>query len=218
MRRLAHLRRILALMVFVLGCVASAEAQVDCYYGYKIYVRDEAGKVIGNGDFKVTALKGPWPQNAKYYIDDNAIYHIMGVMNTTIRGDFRLMVSAPGFEPFERTFNFPVCETQWFELRLQPKGSSVMAHYQRLNTLRGQVFDEEKKPVVDVKVEVKSGDGRVYQTLTNFSGYYDLGVPEGVADIRISGRGFSDIVFNNHKVADVSTVLDVPVCLKCVRQ
>lgn len=215
MLRLEKLKRILVLVVLVLGFDFSARAQVDCIYGYKIYVRDEAGRVIGNGKLEVSGVKTPLPFNAKYYVDQDAVYNIIGTLGATIKGDFLFRISAEGFEPFERRFNFPDCEFQRFELRLQPKGSTAQAHYERLFILQGKVFDEDKKPLGDAKVEAKSADGRVYQAYSNPYGYYQLGLPKGVATVRISSSRFPDIVFDSYQMEKNYSVLNVPVCLKC---
>ncbi len=218
MFKLEKLKRIFVLMVLVLVFYCSAEAQRDCYFGYRIYVRDDAGKVIRNGKLEVSGLRVPLPHNAKYYIDQDAVYHIVGSMSTTIRGDFLFRVSAAGFETYARRFNFPVCDLQRFELRLQPKGSSAKAHYERLLILHGKVFDDEQKPLGNVKVEAQSADGRIYQTLSNPYGYYELGLPKGLANIRISDSRFPIIVFDNYNIETDYSVLNVPVCLKCNQQ
>lgn len=215
MFRLKRLKKILVLMVLVLGFDFSAEAQMDCVYGYKIYVRDEAGKVIGNGKLEVSGVRIPLPRKVTYYIDQEAVYNIIGLMGSTIKGDFIFTISTEGFETYERRFNFPDCEVQKFELRLQPKGSSAKAHYERLLNLHGKVFDEKKRPLGNAKVEAKSADGRVYQTFSNQYGYYEIALPKGVADIRISDSRFPVVVFDNYKVEKNYSVLNVPVCLKC---
>jgi hypothetical protein len=215
MFKLGKLWRILVLMVLALGFNLSAQAQEDCIYGYAIYVRDEAGKVIGNGKLEVSALTVPMPGNVSSYIDREAIYNIIGSMGSTIKGDFLFRISAEGFEPYERRFKFPVCDIQRYELRLLQKGSTAKARYERLFILHGKVFDEDMKALGDAKVEAKSAEGRVYQTSSNQYGYYEIGLPQGVANIRISSSKFPDIVFDNYKMDKNYSVLNVPVCLKC---
>jgi hypothetical protein len=217
MLRLEKLKRILALMVLVLVLNCSAGAQEDCSYGYKIYVRDEAGKAIGNGKLEVSGLRFPLSRQVNSYVDQDAVYNIIGLMGSTIKGDFLFRISAEGFEPYERQFNFPVCEIQRFELRLQTKGSTAKALYERLFILHGKVFDEDKKPLGSVKIEAKSADGRIYQTVSNPYGYYEIGLPVGTADIRVFDNRFPDLVFKAYKIEKNRSVLNVPVCLKCNR-
>lgn len=216
MLRLKQLKGVLLLVVLVCGFNCRAEAQTDCGSGYKIYVRDEAGNAIRNGKLEVKGLSFPLPGNATSYVDGEAVYNIVGEMGATIKGDFLFKISAEGFEPYERRFNFPVCEYQRFELRLQPKGSSAKAHYERLFILHGKVFDEEKRPLGHVKVEAKTADGRIYQTFSNQYGYYEIGLPRGVANIRVSDSRFPPRVFI-FKLETNYSVLNVPVCLKCDR-
>jgi Carboxypeptidase regulatory-like domain len=217
MFRLGKLKSILTLLVLVVGFNFSAEAQDDCFYGYKIYVRDEAGKAVGNALLEVSGLRVPLPRSVKYYVDKDAVYHIAGSTGSTIKGDFLFRVSAEGFETYEQQFKFPVCEFQMYELRLQPKGSSAKALYGRLFILHGKVFDEDKKPLGNTTIEATSADGRVYQTVSNPFGYYEIALPKGIANIRISDSRFPAIVFHDFKIEKNYSVLNVPVCLRCNR-
>jgi hypothetical protein len=217
MSRLKTLKRILVLSVLIVGFSFSAEAQKDCSYGYKIYVRDGAGRTIENGKLEVSGLRVPLPRNANYYVDKDGVYHIEGLMGSTIKGEFLFRISAEGFETYERRFNFPVCEFQMFELRLQPKGSAAKALYERLFILHGKVFDEDKKPLGNAKVEARSADGRVYETFSNAFGYYEIGLPKGALNIRVSDSRFPAIVFDNYIIEKNYSVLNVRVCLKCDR-
>jgi hypothetical protein len=217
MFRLGKLKSILTLLVLVVGVSFSAEAQDDCFYGYKIYVRDEAGKAVGNGKLEVSGLSVPLPRSVNYYVDKDAVYHIDGSTGSTIKGDFLFRISTEGFETYERQFKFPVCEFQMFELRLQPKGSSVKALYERLLILHGKIFDEDKKPLRNATIEATSADGRVYKTVSNSFGYYEIGLPRGAANIRISDSRFPAIVFRDFKIEKNYSVLNVPVCLRCDR-
>jgi hypothetical protein len=217
MFRLKAHKRVLVLIVLALGFSSGVVAQEDCYYGYKIYVRDEAGKAIRNGKLEVSGLKSPLLGDATYYVDQNDVYHIMGATGSTLRGDFIFRISADGFAPFERRFNFPDCEIQFFELRLQPKDSSAKALYERLFILYGKVYDEDKKPLASVRIEATSADGRVYQTVSNPYGYYEIALPRGVANIRVSDGRVPDMVFKNYRIEKNRSVLNVRVCLRCDR-
>ena len=220
MFRLTNPGKILVLIVLVLGFGFNATAQEDCVYGYKIYARDETGKPIENGKLEVSGLndKVKLPPNVTYYVDKIGVYKINVTSGSTIKGAFRFKISAEGFETYERQFNFPVCAIQHFELRLPAKGSKAQASYERLFILHGKVFDEDRKPLADAKVEAKSANGRVYQTYSNQYGYYELDMPKGMATIRISSSSFPDIVFDSYKMDENYSVLNVPVCLKCSRK
>lgn len=219
MLNLTNLSRTLSLITLVFGCSLGVKAQRACGFGLNIYVRDEAGKSVENGKLEVSVSggKGKLPGNVVSHIDKDGLYRVAAGFGSTLKGEFVFKISAEGFETYERQFNFPVCEYQSFELRLQPKGSSAKAHYERLLILHGKVFDEEKRPLGNAKVEATSVDGRVYQTFSNPYGYYEIGLPRGLANIRISDDRFPSVVFDKYKIEKNYSVLNVPVCLKCNR-
>jgi hypothetical protein len=217
MFRLTNLSKTFFLIAFIIGFSSSALAQEDCVYGYKIYIRDEAGKVIEKAKLELSGLseKDKLPSDLSSYLDKGGVYNIHGYAATAVEGDFLLKISAAGFEAYERQFKFPACELQSFELSLHPTGSTAKADFERLFTVHGKVFDEEMKPFGNAKVEAKSSDGRVYQTYSNAYGYYTFDLPKGVANIRVSESRIPDVVFDNYKVEKNYSVLNVPVCLKC---
>jgi hypothetical protein len=217
MFRLPIANRILLLIVLVFGFHLSVNAQADCSYGFKIYVRDESGKTIENAKHEVSGVsrKDILPSAVQVFIAEGAYFVRASMYGSTIQGNFLLRVSAEGFETYERQFNFPVCEIQSYELRLPPKGSSLQARFERLFTVHGKVFDEDKKPFGNAKVEARSADGRVYQATSNAYGYYKIDLPKGTMSIRISDARIPDVVFDNYKIEKNYSVLNVPVCLKC---
>jgi hypothetical protein len=218
MSRLKNLNIILALVVLVLGFNVGAKGQEeDCVYGFKIYARDEAGKMVEKAKLELAGAseKDKLPSNVNSYIDKSGVYNIHGFGGMTVKGDFLLKFSAEGFEAYERQFNFPFCEIQSFELKLRAKGSTAKAEFERLFTVHGKVFDEEMKPLGNTKVVATNSDGRVYQTNSNAYGYYTFDLPKGVTKIRVTDSRIPDVVFDNYKVDKNYSVLNVPVCLKC---
>ena len=209
---------ILALVALIFGFSLSVKAQADCWYGYKIHARDETGKPIENGKLEVRGLtkRDVLPSNVtNINVREGGIYNIAGAGSLRVKGDFVLRISAEGYEVYERQFNFPDCEIQSFELKLQPKGSTAKADWKRLFTVHGKVFDEEMKPFGNVKIEATLADGRVYQTSSNVYGFYEVDLPEGVATIRVIDSRIPDVVFKDFKIEKNYSVLNVPVCLKC---
>ena len=209
--------RILLLAVLVFGLQWSVNAQDDCSYGFKIYVRDEAGKIIENAKHEVSGVRkrDKLPSAFQLFFTDGAYFAGAVMHSSTIQGDFLLRVSAEGFDTYERQFNFPVCEIQSYELRLRPKGSTRQPQFERLFTVHGKVFDEDRKPFGNAKVEARSADGRVYKTSSNAYGYYKIDLPKGTMSIRISDVRIPEVVFDNYKIEKNYSVLNVPVCLKC---
>jgi hypothetical protein len=217
MSKLKRLNIFLALIVSIFGFSLSVEAQEDCIYGYRIYARDETGKVIKDAKLELSGLseKDKVPANLSSYVDKSGVYNIHGYGDAAVEGNFLLKISAEGFETYERQFKFPACELQSFELSLRPKGSTAKADFERLFTVHGKIFDEEMKPFGNAKVEAKNSDGRVYQTYSNAYGYYTFDLPKGVTNIRVTDGKIPDVVFDNYKVEKNYSVLNVPVCLKC---
>jgi hypothetical protein len=159
--------------------------------------------------------KDKLPSNVNSYVDKSGVYNVHGFGGMTVKGDFLLKISAAGFEPYERRFNFPFCEIQSFELKLRPAGSTAKAEFERLFTVHGKVFDEDMKPFGNAKVVASNSDGRVYQTNSNAYGYYTFDLPKGVTTIRVTDSKIPDVVFDNYKVEKNYSILNVPVCLKC---
>jgi len=209
---------VLALVALTLGFSLSVKAQADCVYGLRIYARGEAGKAIENAKIEVSGLsqKDKLPPNlVRIYFDRGSYFVGIVDYGSTLPGDYLLRVAAGSFESYERQFKFPVCEIQSFELKLQPKGSTAKAGWERLFTVHGKVFDEEMKPVGNAKIEAAFADGRVYQTSSNAYGFYEIGLPKGVATIRVTDSRIPEIVFRDFKIGKNHSVLNVPVCLKC---
>jgi hypothetical protein len=208
---------VLGLIALTFGFSLSVKAQADCVYGFRIYVRNEAGKAIENAKLEVRGLsqKDRLPPNVKSYMEKSGVYNIHNFGGTTIDGDFLLKISVNDYESDERRIKFPVCEMQSFELVLRPIGSTEQASFERLFTVHGKVFDEEMKPFGNAKVEAKSADGRVYQTSSNAYGFYEIDLPKGIAAIRVTDSRIPDVVFENFKIEKNYSVLNVPVCLKC---
>lgn len=218
---LRHRRKILVLMAWIFSFSFSVRAQDDdCVYGFRIYVRDAAGKTIENAKVDVSGLseKDKPPSNFNSFVEKSGAYNLHASGGTTAPGDFLLKISAGGFESFEQQFKFPVCELQSFELRMRPGGSTEKAAFERLFTVHGKVFDEEERPFGNAKVEATTADGRVYQTFSNAYGYYAFDLPKGVARIRVSDIKIPDVVFDNYQIEKNYSVLNVPVCLKCKQQ
>ena len=209
--------RIVALTVFLFASGLNAWAQENCLHGFKIYVHDQAGKAVKGAKLEAAGVteKDVLPADVKPMVGYSGAYVIADDAGTTIKGDFLLKVSADGFEPYERRINFPVCELQRFELRLQPKGSKAEASFERLFNLHGTVFDEAQKPFGGANVEATFASGRVFQATSNAYGFYEMDVPEGAASVRVTNSRIPDISFDKFTVEDGNTVLNVPVCLKC---
>jgi hypothetical protein len=218
MRRLIRLDGIVMLFILALAFCLSAKAQQqDCLYGFKIYVHDQTGKLIKDAKLEVAGVteKDKLPADVRPMISYTGAYLLSNDVGQTIDGDFLLRVSAEGFETYEWNFNFPECELQIFDLRLQPKGTTTKASFERLYNLHGRVYDEDTKPFGDAKVEAKFADGRVFQATSNAYGYYEMDVPKGVANIRVTNSRIPDIAFDKFDVEEDNNVLNVPVCLKC---
>jgi len=216
MTKVRNLKIALALLALTFGFSLSVKAQEDCYYGFRIYVRDGTGKTVENGKLEVTKFDGtPVPGNVTFYIDKEGKYNIVGSMGSTVRGDFLFKISADGLAPYAQKFNFPLCDLQYYELRMQPRGSIAQATFERLLIVHGKVYDEGMKPLGNIKIEAVLNHGRVYQTISNQYGYFELGLPKGVATIRVTDSRIPDVVFENFKIEKNYSVLNVPVCLKC---
>ncbi|MDT4968745.1 MAG: hypothetical protein QOJ64_3482 [Acidobacteriota bacterium] len=209
--------KILVMVILAFGVSFRVSAQRDCVYGFKIYARDEAGEAIESGKLEVETLSsgGKLPGNVSHYVDPGGIYKVLGLMGTTLKGNFLFRISAPGFEVYERRFNFPLCEIQSYELRLSAKSSSAKSQFERLLILHGKVFSEEMKPITSAKVVATFANGRAYRANSNAYGYYELAVPKGVANIRVAVQGSPDVAFENYRIETDYSVLNVPVCLNC---
>ena len=220
MFRLTIANRILFLIVLVFGFHGSVSAQADCSYGLRIYVRDEAGKTIENAKPEVSAVsrKDKVPPGFQVFFSEGAYFAGALMHGSTAHGDFLLRISAEGFETYEGRFKFPVCEIQSYELRLRSPGSARQPRFERLFAVHGKVFDEDRKPFANAKIEAQSADGRLYQTSSNAYGYYKIDLPKGLANIRVTDKRIPDIVFDNYKIETNPSVLNVPVCLKCKQQ
>src|SRR5947208_2646375 len=114
MMKARKLNIILALLALSFGFSLSVKAQADCVYGFRIYVRNEAGKAIENAKLEVAGLseKDRLPPNVKSYMEKSGVYNIHNFGGATIDGDFLLKISVNDYEADERRIKFQVCEMQ----------------------------------------------------------------------------------------------------------
>jgi hypothetical protein len=206
-----------ALLALTFGFSLSVKAQEDCFYGLKIYVRDETGNRLENAKLEAAGLtkRDTLPDYVKPRLIEGGVYMMASDAGTTVKGNFVFRVSSEGFEAYEGRFNFPVCEYQRFELRLRPKGSTAKADFERLFNLHGKVFDEGMKPFGNAKIEATYADGRTFQASSNQYGFYEIDLPKGIISIRVTNSRIPEVVFENYKLERDKSVLNVPVCLKC---
>jgi hypothetical protein len=209
--------RSLSLLILAFGLSLSVQAQKDCVYGFKIYARDEAGKTIENAKVEVSGLRSGKKLHRPFdiYFADGFFFVGASESDATLPGDYLLRISAEGFETYERRLKFPVCEIQSYELRLTAKGSSARTAFERLFTVHGKVFDEDRRPFSNAKIEARSADGRTFKASSNAYGYFELNVPRGMTTVRVSDEKIADVVFENYQVLKNYSVLNVAVCLKC---
>lgn len=131
-------------------------------------------------------------------------------------GDFRLRVSAEGFQSYERPITFTGGLVAW-GLTLPPEGSPLTAQFETLATLRGQVIDQHGREFSGAQIEAKNALGKVYQETSNRYGYYTLDLPSGVYTVRVTGTEIAPVIFENHKIQDKYVTLDISTCRNCRR-
>src|SRR3712207_4678861 len=135
--------KILQLFILVLGLTVVANAQMECIWGIKLYVRDEAGQTIQDAQVKISALnqgqKMPQPIFSLGY------FFIGESSGKSLRGNFPLKVSASNFEDFETNVSFPSCDMSVYELKLKSRNSGGQASFAQLSRFVGRIIDTSKR-------------------------------------------------------------------------
>lgn len=204
------------MVLLLVGCSASAKSQADGTYGYRIYLRDGSGNSVPYAKVEVfgASEKDRLPTAFKNLFTSGAYFVGFIMYGIAYPGDFRLRVSAEGFQSYERPITFTeglvACE-----LTLPPVGSMLTGQFEILATLHGRVVDQKARPFSGAQIEAKNAHGKVYQDKSNESGYYSLDLPKGIYTVRLTGTEIAPVVFENYKVQDKYANLNVRVCRKC---
>ncbi len=157
--------KVFQILVLIFGLTVVGNAQLDCGWGIKLYVRGKSEKIIQNPKIKLIGSNVP-----HYYSTDN--YHFWGEgMGTGVHGEFLLKVSADGYKNFEQIVKFPHCDIQILELRLKPENSIDNAVLERLTRLSGSITNQINKRIEGIKIVLTNKNGKRFENLAESGGY-----------------------------------------------
>lgn len=126
--------KILQVLLFMLALSVLVNAQADCGFDFKLFIRDSNGKTIKNAKIE---LRG----EDFYYNDKTGIYSAWSLFGVGARYDSILKVEAKGFNDFAKQIELK-CGFYAYDLRLSAKNVNESASFEELARFRGKVIDK----------------------------------------------------------------------------
>lgn len=185
------------LLMIVLLSFVEAGAQLCGTYGAALTITDEADKPIENVSIKIVPQQeDDYTINRKFVREEknSAVYRISFSEGYFVKGRYKIIISAAGYETADALLEFPHCKRQKFEFRLktgQNRDRSI---------LTGTIYDARGSVVPNAKVSAVSQNGEKFEAASDGEGVYVLNLPfnrypaanfrEARYDITVEMNGF----------------------------
>jgi hypothetical protein len=173
-------------IIFIAASSFAASAQLCGQFGVTLNVYDNEMKPVTGHSVQIV----PWLKNEmkgdKFVpvADTPGASEIKLLEGHVITGNYKIVVSAPGFLNTEKTLTFPHCARLTYDILLLKKKEKY-----RLTS--GHVTDEEGRSVNYVGITFTSyADGSTRSVSTDFMGNYEMKLKPGDYKITFSGKSF----------------------------
>lgn len=197
--------KVLQILALILGLVVVGNAQLECFWGIEVYVRDSARQEIRNNNAVLTASR-EWFDLPYRFRNDHHTW-TRGTVHGIPSINYSLRVSAEGYKNFEKQINVPECGIKVFELRLQPKESNKEAIFEELTRL--QIFTENVGDEQIEKIILTNKEGR-FESVKEYGGKHIAGVKNGsylLQFVKADGSILTD--FKELKLEKRTVILEV---------
>lgn len=169
------------LIIIFAGFVLEANAQLCGQYGATVKVTNQAGKPIAGAKVRLMPLqeKDYTPVNnfAREETDASRFY-IFFNEGHSVKGKFKVVVTAPGFAPAEKEIAFPHCARTFYEAILKPKSAKSVSVIRDLIKIAGEIYSNNASLGL-VELTATDGDGGIFKTQADKGGRYRLELPYG---------------------------------------
>jgi 5-hydroxyisourate hydrolase-like protein (transthyretin family) len=161
--------------IFIAGFITAASAQVCGSFGVTLNVYDNDLKPVADHSVKIV----PWLKDELRGKTFEPVKDTPGASEITlleghiVTGNYRVIVSAPGFLPTEKTITFPHCTRLLYDILLLRKK-------EKNAVVTGHITDEEGRPVNYIWVTfVSYANGSTRSVSTDYMGNYELKLKPG---------------------------------------
>ncbi len=179
--------------IFLAAFSFTASAQLCGQFGVTLNVYDNDLKPVENASVKIVAWLKDEMKDSKFapVADKPGALEIKLLEGHVITGNYKLIVSAPGFLDSEKTTTFPHCTNLSYDVLLLRKK-------EKYATVTGRVADEEGRPVNYIWVTFTNyADESTRGVSTDYTGVYELKLKPG--DYKITFRTKSYLPLRTQK-------------------
>ncbi len=183
----------LSAFIFLAAFSLTASAQLCGQFGVTLNVHDNDLKPVANPSVKIVAWLKDEMNDSKFapVADKPGALEIKLLEGHVITGNYKLIVSAPGFLDTEKTTTFPHCTNLSYDVLLLRKK-------EKYAIVSGRVADEEGRPVNYIWVTFTSyADETTRGVSTDYTGVYELKLKPG--DYKITFRTKSYLPLRTQK-------------------
>lgn len=202
----------LILVLVICAFCSKINAQADCGFDFRLYVRDTKGKLINNVQVKMNFVDF-------YRNSQTGAFVAWTLLSVGSKYKGLLKVNANGFDKFEKEVEIK-CGFYSYDLRLKANGAGKAAIFEELAIIEGIVKDTNGAVIPNAKVILTDEKGKRTETFTNENGYYDFVIQSGKYSLEFIGtsgfepKKYKDFeLFKGYKNFDV--VLEVRPCDDC---
>lgn len=169
--------KVLYILVFILGLATVGNAQLECFWGIEVYVRDNAGNEIKNSKAELDNHILPYEFRNNHHTWTKGTAHGIPSINYTLK------VSAKGYKDFEKQVNMLECGISVYELRLQPHSSKKEATLEKLTRL--QIFSENVSDERVRKIVLSNNKGKRFESVKVYGREHIVDIKSGSYSLQL---------------------------------
>src|ERR1044072_2880131 len=173
-------------LLFAAASCFSAPAQLCGQFGVTLNVYDNDLKPVENPSVKIVPWLKDEMKGDKFepVADKAGALEIKLLEGHVITGNYKILVSAPGFLETEKTITFPHCTNLSYDILLLRKK-------EKYAIVSGRVADEEGRPVNYIWVTFTNyADESTRSVSTDYAGVYELKLKPGDYKITFRTRSY----------------------------
>jgi len=201
--------KILQVLILLLAFSSFAKSQACGYTFMILYLTDSNGQTIKNAridvfdrDFKNKFFlyrKNNEPSKLLWSEEKQAYFGREGMCGGHYDIGFR--ISAEGFEEFDLITDLPLGWTA-YSINLKPLKSNESVKVSSLTSVQGILTDRSNQRIGNVQVSAFEKERKIFETISDANGFYQLFLPQGTYDIKFAVEGFKVANLENVRIID----------------
>lgn len=175
-----------------------ANAQLCGIYKTTLIVRKEANEPVRDTQIKIIPLqKEDYTKGGKFVRDqkDASRFSISFNEGYQVKGNYKIVVTANGFDAVEREIKFPYCKPQKFDFKLTKNDSATQT------ILSGTTYDDSGAVIVYATVKFRGSDNIEQVTKTDEEGAFEIKLKAGNYFIQFEALGFQLLKIEKYRIA-----------------